>query len=433
MILFDLNKAHRLVWILLPTLMLLGPLASSAQNITSTKRLQQASSYLYSDLVEPSGSTLRKVTYNYDTTNPFQINSYLDYVGITSETGQFMYMEDTYNFTGVTNYYADSFTYTSPTLCPGYTRTCKLDYDGYMLEDNYSFSTSPQTYQIANKYTYNASMKLICKIRSDYYRQKHWKTECLLDSLGRRVEEINYASLDSLDWTPTRKLEYTYSEEQITYPYQFEKYNLYAPDFSFYRNMHEWDWYNPNDVQTLPFYLCDNWLIGSYTSHFFQNGAWVLGGTYEVTVNHVGLSWYLYTNDGFANRCQWDNFGMPVIMSGGGVDAYEYNLSFSSPSALEDSNEGVPAAFSVSAYPNPNQGHTQLIVKTEKQEPVTVCTYNIRGQKLKEELVHANPSGATSLSWQATDNTGKPLPNGIYVLKLIGSTHKQVKRITVAR
>lgn len=422
-------NAHVLILVLI----LLVPVASSAQDLSAIKRLRHASSYFYSDMAEPSGSLLHEVTLYYDNTNPFQVNSYLDYVCITSETGQFMYMEDTYNFPGVTNYYDDYFTYTSPTLVSGYTRTCKLDYDGYVLEDNYSFTSSPQNYQIVNKFVYNANLKLVAKLRSDYYRHKHWKTECVLDSLGRRVEEINYASPDSINWTPSRKLEYTYSEEQITYPYQFEKYNLYAPDAAFYRNMQEWDWYDPNNVPTLPFYLCDDWFIDSYKWYFYQNGAWGLPGTYEVTMNHVGLSWYLYTDYGFANRCQWDNFGMPIKMSGGGVNAYEYNLFFSSPSAMEDYTEGVPAAFSVNAYPNPNRGETQLVISTDKQEPIMVSTYNIRGQKLKEESVNANPSGTASLSWQATDATGKPLPNGIYLLLFNSTNHKQVKRITVAK
>ncbi len=433
MILFDISKARRLIWILFPALMLLVPLVSSAQDITSLKRLRRVSYLYYNNDAEPRTTHEKIQIYYYDSINPFQINSYLDYSGVTTADGICTYMEDTINFSGVTNYYPDYFTFTSPTLIQTNLRTCKLTNAGYLLEDNYAHPFSPQNYRIVNKYIYNANMKLTAKMRSDYYSHKHWKTECVLDSLDRRITEINYTSVDSINWSPTRKLEYFYSDEQITHPYQFEKYNLYAPDNAYYNHSANWELFDYNNVASSPLYLCDSWVIDHMDYYSYTNEDWLFQESCEVVNTQTASTWSASSTHGYANTCTWDNYGMPIKICGGDTLRHEYSFSYSSPTALVDCYEAVPATFSVSAYPNPNLGNTQLTIKTDKPELITVCTYNLRGQKLKAELVHANPSGTASLSWQATDNAGKPLPNGIYLLKFIGSSHKQVKRITVAR
>ncbi len=433
MILFNASKARRLIWVLLPTIMLLIPLMSSAQDLTPIKRLQRISFSYYNNDGEPRTIHTHNQTYYYDPVNPFQINSYMDYVGVGTTDGTFMYMEDTFNFSSVTNFSPDYFTYSSPTLIYFTVRTCKLDNAGFMLEDNYAYDSPPYNEQIVNKYIYNANMKLTAKLRSDSYNHKHWKTECVLDSLDRRVTEINYTSVDSINWSPTRKLEYFYSNEPITHPYQFEKYNLYAPDDAFYNNLTQWETYDYDNVQTSPFYLCDSWIIDHYNQYYFHNGAWELVGSHELGLDHPGLIWTVTIPNGFANLCTWDDAGMPIRMVSGDLTCYDYSLTYSPPSALEDTNEGVPAAFSVCAYPNPNKGQTQLSIKTDKQQSITVHTYNVRGQKLKEQSVTTHASGTTSIDWQATDSTGKSLPNGIYLLKFHNADHIQVKRITVAK
>ncbi|PKN96609.1 MAG: hypothetical protein CVU43_19795, partial [Chloroflexi bacterium HGW-Chloroflexi-5] len=322
------------------------------------------------------------------------------------------------------------FIYTTPTMSGQSVRTCVVSNDGYILEDNYSYSPALPAYIVTNKYEYNANMRLVQKLRTYLPQNIQWKTICILDSLDRRIEEISYKSVDSINWVPSQKIQYSYTGEQSPTPCEFEKCNLYLPDCSFYYNSGNWgqDIYFLNYAQSL--YICDNWSMGDITLYDYYNQEWAQYWEGTTGFYHGANGYYASFPYG---AYVWDHSGMPISISGAeeGTNTYEY--IFTAPSGLEDNHESVPSAFSIAAYPNPNRGETQLVINSDKHEQLRICTYNIRGQKVKEETLSTTPSASTTVQWQATDMQNKPLPNGVYLLSIISGSHREVKRITVAK
>ncbi len=414
-------------------LLLVLPIVSNAQNTATLKRMYSVrTSYEYSG-IGPDSHGYNTIRFFYDPVDRFLINTYRTY-GAHYDYDELIYSwDETYPFAGYTQLDADHFAYTTPTMKVGCARTCAVDNNGYILEDNFGLAESAQDYIVTNHYTYNSDMKLISKLRSHIPSGLYWKTDCTLDSLDRRIEEISYKSLDSINWTPTNKVQYTYTGEQHIPPPEFEKYSMYLPDYSFYLASAEWNRDNFFGGLPQPLYLCDNWTLGTITMSRYENQEWMPYLNSGLNLSH-GVDGYYATFLALEYiSYHWDNNGTPISISGAEEGSNTYEYYFSTPTEISDQHEDVPSAFSVTAYPNPNRGETQLTLHTDKQEQITVCTYNIRGQKVKDQTISAIPHKGNSLSWSATDTAGKPLPNGVYILKIVSPSHRETKKITVAK
>lgn len=82
---------------------------------------------------------------------------------------------------------------------------------------------------------------------------------------------------------------------------------------------------------------------------------------------------------------------------------------------------GVPDAVvttSVRAVPNPFNPQTEITFEMGRAGAAEVTIYNVRGQpvrRLRADL----PAGPASLTWRGTDQTGRALPSGTYLLRVI--------------
>ncbi len=90
-------------------------------------------------------------------------------------------------------------------------------------------------------------------------------------------------------------------------------------------------------------------------------------------------------------------FNLPMI-----VDTEAFNVG--APSDVQ--TPPLPAR----AWPNPFAGRLNL--KAEDGRELDVTIYNVKGQRV------AKLSGPGSLTWDALDDQGQPVPNGIYLLKM---------------
>jgi hypothetical protein len=108
------------------------------------------------------------------------------------------------------------------------------------------------------------------------------------------------------------------------------------------------------------------------------------------------------------------------------------NLVLQSPTANEDAYVPITATR-ISNYPNPFNPMTNISFSLSKDSKVNVQIYNIKGQSIKSLLSNNLKSGSHSLKWDGTDNEGKQVTSGIYLIKLQGEGFQKSHKITLMK
>jgi M6 family metalloprotease-like protein len=103
----------------------------------------------------------------------------------------------------------------------------------------------------------------------------------------------------------------------------------------------------------------------------------------------------------------------------GMLGAADIALKLQSPYVSNPDN-GVPVAkTSLSNYPNPFNSGTTFSYSLTKDGNASLTIYNLKGQKVKTLLNGKQAKGNHELSWKGTDDNGKAVGSGIYLVKLI--------------
>lgn len=108
------------------------------------------------------------------------------------------------------------------------------------------------------------------------------------------------------------------------------------------------------------------------------------------------------------------------------------NLIINAPTANEDMVAPVIVSR-ISNYPNPFNPNTRITFATSKDAELNVKIYNIKGQSIKN-LVNGNvKAGSHTLEWNGTDDNGKPVTSGIYLVKVQGNGYLQSHKMTLMK
>ncbi len=131
-----------------------------------------------------------------------------------------------------------------------------------------------------------------------------------------------------------------------------------------------------------------------------------------------------------------------VIASKLGFDSVEQPLVLDQSTAL-DMVLGVPTANSdavvpaliglVSNYPNPFNPNTTVFVSTAKDSRVAVRIYNSKGQLIRTLLNSALKAGTHTLDWNGTDESGRPVSSGVYLVRLQGEGFAASRKMTLMK
>jgi hypothetical protein len=108
------------------------------------------------------------------------------------------------------------------------------------------------------------------------------------------------------------------------------------------------------------------------------------------------------------------------------------NLVLNAPTANDDATTPVASA-KLSTYPNPFRQSTVIAFSTTKDEQVSVRIFNIKGQCIKNLLTDNIKSGSHTLTWDGTDNNGKHVSSGIYMVKLQGNGFQNTHKLTIMK
>jgi flagellar hook assembly protein FlgD len=83
-----------------------------------------------------------------------------------------------------------------------------------------------------------------------------------------------------------------------------------------------------------------------------------------------------------------------------------------------------------SVYPNPFHPNTNIKFSLDKDnQPIEICIYNTKGQKVASLLKSTPKAGMHSLTWNGTDDYGKQVSSGVYYLSM--SSAKQSQKVKI--
>jgi hypothetical protein len=126
---------------------------------------------------------------------------------------------------------------------------------------------------------------------------------------------------------------------------------------------------------------------------------------------------------------------------GGGDMGMSLMKSISIPNAIKTSAEStsredsIPKVFSCSQNsPNPFNINTTIRYGLPKSSKVSLCIYNLVGQKVKTLVDAQQSAGYKSVSWDGRTSDGKNVPQGIYFYKFqAGDDFRKTYKMIVVR
>jgi len=112
---------------------------------------------------------------------------------------------------------------------------------------------------------------------------------------------------------------------------------------------------------------------------------------------------------------------------------YLQKLSDGGVGTTDEIDNDVPMPELSLPYPNPAAGMVSFNLKVSSATVSNISVYNLKGQLLKNILKGSLDKGTHSFSWDGSNMTGKPVANGIYLLRATVGKDLISKRITMIR
>ena len=83
--------------------------------------------------------------------------------------------------------------------------------------------------------------------------------------------------------------------------------------------------------------------------------------------------------------------------------------------------------------PNPFNPTTTIEYSIEKDSPVNLSIFNVKGQVVRTLVDEHKPRGSYVVSWDATNNFGEPVASGVYWYRLQTAHFTDTRKVTVLR
>ena len=84
-------------------------------------------------------------------------------------------------------------------------------------------------------------------------------------------------------------------------------------------------------------------------------------------------------------------------------------------------------------YPNPFNPSTQIRYDLPLDEYVTIIIYDVMGRKIKSLINTNQEAGYRSITWDATNDLGKPVSAGMYIYTIQAGEFRQTKKMVLLK
>jgi hypothetical protein len=99
-----------------------------------------------------------------------------------------------------------------------------------------------------------------------------------------------------------------------------------------------------------------------------------------------------------------------------------------------ESSDGLPSEYLLEQnYPNPFNPITQISFDMPSAGNVNIEVYNLLGQKINTLVSGYKDVGHYTVTWNATDESGQPVPSGVYFYRLTTDNRSETKRMMLLK
>ena len=161
-------------------------------------------------------------------------------------------------------------------------------------------------------------------------------------------------------------------------------------------------------------------------------------------LSNQGSEWQLLSADGEGPPPRdravllYDESRRRLVLFGGTSDdghlADTWILPLRSPTVVESLTETQPSSLALSAaYPNPFNGAIHVGVQVGTDLPAQLTVFDLLGRPIRT-LQEIRPGiEAAQRSWDATDDDGRPVASGVYLLRLQAGDEAVFRRVALVR
>ncbi|MCA8962378.1 MAG: T9SS type A sorting domain-containing protein, partial [Planctomycetes bacterium] len=90
---------------------------------------------------------------------------------------------------------------------------------------------------------------------------------------------------------------------------------------------------------------------------------------------------------------------------------------------------GSGPSVQVANRPNPFTARTELVIDVDRAGDLTIESFDLRGRRVSIDRRSQVPAGRTSVGWTARDESGAPLPAGVYFVRVSGPGGSATRKI----
>jgi len=117
-----------------------------------------------------------------------------------------------------------------------------------------------------------------------------------------------------------------------------------------------------------------------------------------------------------------------------GVEILNFFKNYELITSIEPTPSSTPGEFCLlQNYPNPFNTETTILYQLPKLLKVKLVIYNLLGQSIAILKDEEQPAGNYSVQWDGKDDTGKQMPDGVYLYRLETKEFSEVKKLTLQR
>ncbi|MBN1755124.1 T9SS type A sorting domain-containing protein [bacterium] len=111
-----------------------------------------------------------------------------------------------------------------------------------------------------------------------------------------------------------------------------------------------------------------------------------------------------------------------------------YNFWLFVSTEVKDLYAVTPYGFELyQNYPNPFNSMTNVVFTLSEADEVTLEIYDILGRAIKTLVSGQRKAGIHMIRWEGTDDSGLPMPTGVYFMRLSSSKGLDIKRMWLLR
>lgn len=100
----------------------------------------------------------------------------------------------------------------------------------------------------------------------------------------------------------------------------------------------------------------------------------------------------------------------------------------------DDITQALPSSFELlQNFPNPFNPSTTVQFNLPQSSQVEIAIYNILGQEVRLLINESKPAGRHQVTWDGTDNRGKPVTSGLYFYRITTDQYTMSKKMLLLK